>query len=373
MSLDGVRCVVPADRIARVIGKAGAGLRQIRESSGCKVVVGEEQVQGLDRHVSLIGSATGIATAFSILLSKAYAGDVALLESVSVLIPAELAGKVIGKGGAGLKKVREATGVRMQVESNTTMNPADGTQERLVSLSGGAISQLSQALHIALGGASLGTSNLGYMPSMPPGLMAQMPQLFAGMPNLAMMPGNLSGSLLTHVRKFEHHDPEEMQLHLVVFGSYAGSLLGKGGAQMKQTALMSGCRINMTNRDASPDRRVVMIGSYDQCALAQQMLVDQLKQAATAAGRGLGDITVILLIRREAAGALIGKQGLMIKQVREQSGATVTFAREEIEGQRPCQLTGTLENVLAAEKLIFDVVKAVPLSGSGATIETHNL
>mmetsp|Transcript_130245 Transcript_130245/g.405120 ORF Transcript_130245/g.405120 Transcript_130245/m.405120 type:complete len:87 (+) Transcript_130245:627-887(+) len=49
----------------------------------------------------------------------------------------------------------------------------------------------------------------------------------------------------------------------------------------------------------------------------------------------------------------------MLKQIRERSGATITLLREQVQGQRPCILAGTLRDVLRAEKHVFDLVRAV--------------
>jgi len=65
-----------------------------------------------------------------------------------------------------------------------------------------------------------------------------------------------------------------------------------------------------------------------------------------------------MLIRKEAAGAVIGKQGTGLKIIREQSGgARVQLAREELEGQRPVTITGPLTHVLAAERLVLEAAR----------------
>ena len=71
---------------------------------------------------------------------------------------------------------------------------------------------------------------------------------------------------------------------------------------------------------------------------------------------------VMLFIRAEAAGVVIGKQGWVLNRVRKQSLARIQLLREELRGQRPCIIEGPLPNILRAEKHVFDLVKAVPVA-----------
>jgi len=339
--------MIPSDRIARVIGKAGAGLKQLREMSACKVQVQQSSDTESLRRVDLSGGIDGLATAFQLTLRKAFPEDTSV--SPTVLIPADKAGLVVGKGGDNLKRVREACGVRISLEREPVADAASGTQERVVAMQGD-VAAMSQALRIALGG---GTGPMPYMGAMPLGAaMSMMP----GMSRFGCMgmPG------LSHVRAASTN-AEEVQVHMVVPDRLAGAILGKDGAQVKQTAATSACKVSMTTRDGMSDRRIVMQGTYSQCAEAQGLVCEQMQDAAVALGQENVDTTSIFFIRKEAAGAVVGKQGAALRQIRELSGAKIQLAREEVEGQRPCSITGPLELILQAEKLIFELVRAVPV------------
>jgi len=181
---------------------------------------------------------------------------------------------------------------------------------------------------------------------------------------LASLPG-LVPAIPSQVRA-PSTDPDEIQLHFTVPERFAGAILGKGGAQVKQTAATAGCKVSMTTRDPGQERRAVIVGTYGQCAIAQGLLQEQLVEAARTAGQEINEVSVMFLVRKEAAGAVIGKQGAGLKQIREQSGAKIQLAREEVEGQRPCTITGPLQSVLLAEKGIFDAVRQVPVEATGA-------
>jgi len=346
MPAETVGVLVPADRIARVIGKEGRGLKQIRESTLAKCQV--QQVADPNagsRRVDLSGSAEQVASAFGLVLDKAFAGEQSC--NPILLIPADKTGLVIGRGGENLKKVREECHVRIDVEREPVVDPTQTIQERVIKMQG-EIPQMAYALRYLLGaggGAFMAAA------AMPRG---------AGAPHAAAMPMAMT---MSHVRPVSA-DPDEMQLHMCVPDRLAGAILGKGGAQVKQTAYSAGCKVSMTTRDGSSDRRVVMIGTYQQCSTAQSLVYQQLAEAAQSQGTELNEATVMLMVRREAAGGVIGKQGACLKQIREQSNAKIQLSRDEVEGQRPCTITGDLRCVLEAERLIYELVRNVPIDAS---------
>lgn len=340
--------LVPADNIARVIGKQGAGLKAIREEAGCKISCKAEPEEGaLSRRMNLIGTSEQICIGFRILLLKAFP-DAGNTSTPQLLIPSDKAGMAIGRGGENLKKVREECGVRITVEREPVTDAATGDEERMITMQG-EVSQMGRALcHIL--GAPIAT---GRFAANVPGGMAMLGmggQGWLGMPLQSSQGVRPAGT-----------DPEEIQLHFVVPERLAGAVLGKGGAQMKQTAATAECKVSMTPREAGTERRAVVVGTYSQCVVAQNLLQEQILEAASAAGVPAAEVSVVFMIRREAAGALIGKQGDTLKKIRDESGARIQLQRKALEGQRPCILSGELQQVLQAEKAIYEVVKEIPV------------
>lgn len=366
--------LVPADRIARVIGKAGAGLKQIREMTGCKVQVQQSADPNAlsdpqrSRRVDLAGAIDQLVGGLAMVLAKAWLGEQNC--TPTFMIPAEKAGLVVGRGGENLKRVREECRVRILLEREPVVDPTSQAEERMLTMHG-EIAQVAQALRYAFG-ASGHPMHLGPLAGRSPGLMvpphSPMEALLAGSLGGDMSrPRGLGASLSGHSQvRGPSADPDEMQLHMLVPERFAGAILGKGGALMKQTATSSACRVSMSSRDGGVDRRVVILGNAQQCAMAQSLIHEQLVEASAVAGAEFsGDVTAMLFIRKEAAGAVIGKQGAGLKQVREQSGAKIQLARDEVEGQRPCTISGGLAQVLKAEELIFNLARAVPVEANG--------
>jgi len=153
--------------------------------------------------------------------------------------------------------------------------------------------------------------------------------------------------------------PDVVQVHMVTPDRLAGFILGKHGTRIKQIALDSGSQVWMTKRDGDRDRRVIMLGTYKQCKAAQEFVHEQLAIASKSDWRDT-EAEVVLFVRAEAAGVVTGKRGFVLNQIKKQSGAKIQLLREEVEGQRPCIITGMLQKVLRAEKHVFDLVRAVP-------------
>jgi len=156
--------------------------------------------------------------------------------------------------------------------------------------------------------------------------------------------------------------PEVIQVHMVVPSHLAGNVLGKSGAKIQQIAASASCQVWMTSREGrSVDRRVVIIGNFKQCKVAQELVHEQIAIGLQKDWQDtLAD--VYLLVRKEAAGVVTGKRGFVLNQIKAQSGARIQLLQTEVEGQRLCRVQGTLTNVIRAERHVFDLVKNVPVA-----------
>merc|ERR1711972_380651 len=101
---------------------------------------------------------------------------------------------------------------------------------------------------------------------------------------------------------------------------------------MGEIGSTSGCNCFFTNR-GSGARRAVFIGTYKQVALAQSTIWEQMRSAMIDISEELdADAHVVVFIRREAIGAVLGKEGTQLKAVREQSEAFIKVENEEFLG-----------------------------------------
>lgn len=170
-----------------------------------------------------------------------------------------------------------------------------------------------------------------------------------------MMSSRGPGAALSQVRPSRHG---ELQVHFVIPGKFIGAVIGKEGLQIKQVQAESGCKsVSATKReDSSTDRRVVIIGGYEEVAHAQRMVFGYYQKAAMQTSEEVGEVTIILMVPNAAAGAIIGREGGNLKRLREQAGIRIKLERDKIEDQRPCIMTGPLENIIQIEKELGEQV-----------------
>lgn len=165
-------------------------------------------------------------------------------------------------------------------------------------------------------------------------------------------------------------DPELVQIHVVIPGKLAGAIVGKQGATIKALSEQTGCRMAVSSRTAglggaavvaSRDRRVMCVGHFPQCCIAQQVVYQAALQACEGSEvepSALSALTAIFWIPKELSGAVIGKAGATLGHIREEAQVKVQFAKEEVKMMRPCSITGPLANVLQAETLIFNLLSS---------------
>ncbi|OLP83354.1 hypothetical protein AK812_SmicGene35894 [Symbiodinium microadriaticum] len=198
--------------------------------------------------------------------------------------------------------------------------------------------------------------------------------------NLQIVPKRSISMITTGEVSPPSSDPAVMQLHLVVPDRLAGTIMGKSGPQLKQISSTLGCQVRMISRKTVGQHRIighhriVIFGTYNQCVIVQELVHGRLMDALRAEGKEpTTETAVVLFVRAEAAGMVIGKQGWVLKQIRKQSNAKIQLLREEVRGQRPCIIEGELQSIIRAEKHVFDLVAAVqvvPPNAPAPTMET---
>jgi len=175
---------------------------------------------------------------------------------------------------------------------------------------------------------------------------------------------------VSDVRK-RSKQPNVMQVHLTIAAPYAAGILSTDANDLEKKASSGGCQVWTTPLDGAC--RIVLMGNFNQCSAVQNYVHKQIADAMRAEGQEPpAEIEVVLLVRAETAGVVIGKQGFKIKQIGKQSGANVKVLQEAVERQRPCVITGSFENVLSAERHVYDVVRVVPVE-SGWGKEWHGV
>ncbi|KAL2122859.1 hypothetical protein VTJ04DRAFT_3314 [Mycothermus thermophilus] len=142
-----VRAVISSPEAATIIGKGGENVSKIRQMSGAKCTVSDYQKGAVERILTVSGIVDAVAKAFGLIIrtlnnepleepsnqhSKTY--------PLRLLIPHILIGSIIGKGGARIKEIQEASGARLN--ASDTCLPLS-TERSLV------VMGVADAVHIA--------------------------------------------------------------------------------------------------------------------------------------------------------------------------------------------------------------------------------
>jgi len=342
-----IAVLVPGEAIAKVIGKSGAGLRQVRETSGCRVNVEQAgETRDAARRVELVGMPQNVGVGAGLVLTAAFSGSMQATVEITVMVPDRCTGGVIGKGGENLKRVRGLTGARIQVEREAVTNTATNEQERILKVIGEPMA-IGNGLCLALGGVMMGAGG--------------QPRVDGG--SAPVVPGTAAVAAAMAPKQEVQpmgDNPENVQIHIVIPGKVTGAIVGKQGAAIKSLSEQAGCRLSVSTRTVQgmrpPDRRVMAVGTFSQVCAAEQLVHNAVTQAEAGSEDATNSFTTIFWIPKEYSGAIIGKSGATLGQIRESTQVKVHFGKEEVRMMRPCTIVGPIANVIQAQSMVWNLL-----------------
>eukprot|EP00954_Amorphochlora_amoebiformis_P019048 1330129-Amorphochlora_amoeboformis.AAC.2 len=162
---------------------------------------------------------------------------------------------------------------------------------------------------------------------------------------------------------------ETIEVRILINAKWMGGLIGKGGSVIKQYRSGSQAFINISNSVPGISERVVTVKSTpEKVMIGLQMVIHNLvTQMVTSAQYYPSDDEkdskgphITFLIPNGAIGAVIGKGGTVIKQVRETSGASIKISDDTLPGSTDKSLTlqGTSTQIWTAAQIICQNITA---------------
>ena len=198
-------------------------------------------------------------------LAKGNDGGGALVETVTMTIPSELAGAVIGRSGTVIRATREASGANVVVTKEEISNglrevtmsgtPAQIAAAKTLVTAQVEAKKLQNAANPA--GSGMGGGGMGGGPGGGPG------------------------------------GPGTMTTVMQVESGKIGGLIGKRGAVINDIRKRSGCRINVQDSrpgQHGPTRDVTIVGTLPQIQVAQQLIAQKLQEILSTGGPGMGGL-----------------------------------------------------------------------------------
>jgi len=140
---------------------------------------------------------------------------------------------------------------------------------------------------------------------------------------------------------------ETLEIGLLVRSNDMGQVIGKGGETIKSIRNKSGASISTSKFLPNVGERTAqVIGTIVQVRAAIRMIIDTL---------GKEPPSITFLAEHRNLGALIGKQGVNIKKLREETGANIFIPKECIGNstQKEIQISGDYEAVMHAVESVI--------------------
>jgi len=311
-----------------VIGKGGATINSIKETTGVRIKVSgsTDTFPGTqDRVVLLSGTVEAVMAASRMVIeqivkepdpngtAEASAGTGEEEQrSLSIALPASSAGLVIGKGGDRIKAMRTETNCKIMVQSMDRMPP--GSNERTVSIQGAspnimlAVEKVIMTMYEGNGAVyeNMTTSYNGGGGG--GGMMGQMGGGMGGRPMPMMPQGMMMGG--GYPMQQQMHQPQydnrgqgghqqhgglpglgeqggEVTMRLGVPDMSVGGLVGKGGCIVKELMQLSGAHIKVSqkgdNVPGTNNRIVTIVGAPGSVSYAHMLVLQKVPEAAPVA------------------------------------------------------------------------------------------
>lgn len=358
-----LKILVPGNTVGAVIGKGGASIREITESSSAKVNVRPRDDVGstrTERVIDIDGTVDSIAAAYEAIMFIVEAEAKSANEEVSdassdgtslvplkVLVANELIGHIIGKGGSTIKQLSEDSGTTIQLD-NPESQPGPETL-RVVNVEGPAVG-LCEAQKLIVKKLisvqkSIDQSNNGRRTT-------------SGVYGASAFP--LLGG------RSERNT-------VLVLESMIGAVIGREGINAKEISKVSKAKLHIETRDekeqrvadegdegGSDERHIFVMGNPDCQFTAQQMIYERLvDEDRKNNNRRERRLKVHFPVQSSMLGRVIGKRGTKIKELATNSGARLKLLRYEDEQEDDdtiIEIFGNFQEAQAAQNLIRQIV-----------------
>lgn len=305
-----LKFLAPEALAAAIIGKGGAAIAAMRQSCQAKITLteyGEVYPQTDGRVVTVQANTEEALNDLSkqIVAKVVEAAGAEEELKLRVLVPRSAVGGFIGKGGANIKQLREATGAKISTGDPTGSGPGS---EQLVSMQGTAeglesvlveVNKQVQSLNSEPWFAQWASTTVQVGQTNLTGNLAG--ALAAGSTGSAQLPGMhvpgafSSPGIDTMVRVAQGLPPYVMEdsrgfaLSCVVPNRLVGGLIGRGGAGTKEIQQLTGTKIGIREIPDDPDNRSLNITGplCSTCAAYMLMMKRYLDvESQTLVGRG---------------------------------------------------------------------------------------
>ncbi|KAF2481447.1 hypothetical protein BDY17DRAFT_326136 [Neohortaea acidophila] len=339
-----VRAIISSAEAATVIGKGGENVTQIRKMAGAKCTVSEYSRGAVERILTVSGAVDAVAKAFGLIIrtlnqepldssstpqSKTY--------PLRLLIPHILIGSIIGKQGARIREIQEASGARLNASESCL--PLS-TERSLVVLG------VADAVHIAT--YYVGSTLVEQLTDRFGGPAASAYAVRHGGPQ-GVVPGGMqvvpyvpqhAGGQMGHPDKYRQHGGPPSRAPSNAYG--APYMQGQPAhPHHPQAAMPYGAGSPRAGYAGAGPQQPQAYGGYGGTPAPSHAGPPQQPAQGMVAGQ---PITQQIFIPNDMVGAIIGKGGAKINEIRQLSGSVIKINEpQDNNNERLVTITGTQE------------------------------
>ncbi|KAG8897810.1 RNA binding protein, heterogenous nuclear RNP-K like protein, partial [Tulasnella sp. 403] len=306
-----IRSLVTTREAGVIIGKAGKNVAELREQTGVKAGVSKVVPGVHERVLSVSGTVEGVAKAYGIIVSQLLAASVPTSPTVAVapapthtslrlLISHNLMGTIIGRNGAKIKAIQDASGARMIAAKE--MLPQ--STERIVEIQGtgeGIARAIEDIGRCLLEDWERGLGTVLYHPT--PENEQRLGNGTRRGPSYGPRERRATdgadhpvdarrGSVTSGANGATSPPPSQANLrtqNISIPSDMVGCIIGKSGSKITEIRRLSGCKISIakTPHDETGERMFTIIGTPEANEKALFLLYNQLEsEKERRVGRG---------------------------------------------------------------------------------------
>jgi transcription antitermination factor NusA-like protein len=162
---------------------------------------------------------------------------------------------------------------------------------------------------------------------------------------------------------------EQASIRALIQSKYVGAIIGIRGATIKSIRETTSTRVSIDTAGGfnAQERILTVSGTVEGVGEAYGMICDKMEKQDLRNDSSIHNAKVFLhlLVAQQQTGALIGKEGANIKNIREMTGAQVSVAQQSLQNstERAVKVTGTPDNIARAISSIATCLSENPARG----------
>ncbi|CAD5206650.1 unnamed protein product [Bursaphelenchus okinawaensis] len=156
----------------------------------------------------------------------------------------------------------------------------------------------------------------------------------------------------------------KFELRMLIPTKCAGAVIGRGGEYIKQMREKFDASLTVPDRN-TPERVFTIIVAQDRLEECVSEVLERLGELQEIQSKKPGEIEVKLLVHQSHAGAIIGREGSKIKELREQTESNLKLHQEccPMSTDRVVQITTLAERMPSVIKTLVDFQRDIAIKG----------